>query len=104
MGNMIKQGMIREHFDCDCTSPDHQVIFTAWQEDNEHWDEEMFVHVSLKESLPWYKRVVAAVLYVFGLPAWRWHYDDVVLDKEAAERMRAFLDKFIQGRNNAQQD
>ena len=100
----MRNGMIREHFDCDCTSPDHQVIFSAWEETGEPWDEEMFVHVSLNESLPWYKRVVAAVLYVFGLPAWRWHYDDVVLRKEDAERMRTFLDKFIQGRNNVQKD
>lgn len=96
----MRQGMIREHFDCDCTSPDHQVIFTAWEDDNDIWDEEMFVHVSLNESLPWYQRVVAAVRYVFGLSAVRWHYDDVVLRKEDAERMRSFLDKFIQGRNN----
>ncbi len=96
----MHKGMIREHFDCDCTSPDHQVIFSAWENDDKAWDEEMFVHVSLNESLPWYKRVREAVRYVFGLPASRWHYDDVVLKKEDAERMRAFLDKFIQGRNN----
>jgi hypothetical protein len=98
------QGMIREHFDCECSSPDHQVIFTAWEGDSDVWDEEMFVHVSLNESLPWYKRVREAVRYVFGLPAVRWHYDDVVLNKDKAERMRAFLDKFIQGRNNVRED
>lgn len=96
----MPNGMIREHFDCDCSSPDHQVIFTAWENDDSVWDEEMFVHVSLNESHVWYRRIIPAFRYLIGLPAIRWHYSDVVLRKADAERMRAFLDKFIQGRNN----
>lgn len=65
-------------------------------EDNIYGDE-TFVHIRLHQPLPWHKRVMVAVKYIIGSNVFRWHYDDMILKKADAARMRSFLDKFIQG-------
>ena len=94
----MKDDIKREHFYCDCCSIEHQVVFSAWDWDD---DDSMYVHVSLNKSLPWYRRVYEAVRYVFNLDECSWHFDDVVLDRNDAARMRAFLDKYIEGKKDA---
>jgi hypothetical protein len=71
---------------CNCSSLEHHLIF--------HFDPElgsndlMFVNMNLNHYLPWYKRILRAVGYVFGRKSRYGDYDEVVLTREQVERIR----------------
>lgn len=78
--------MERYHFDCQCSDFQHSFRFTLDPEDGEVW-----LDVHLANWLPWYKRVWAALRYVFKCDRAYGHYDVTILRDEDYDRLRDLL-------------
>jgi hypothetical protein len=62
-------------FVCDCFSPEHmvKVDLYVWPDA----DPDFCMSVTADLHLPWYRRILAAIKYIFGYPSLSWH--DVLL-------------------------
>lgn len=68
---------------CDCHSPEHQLIVLG--------DEDfVYLHIHLDKRSFW-KRLVAGVKYIFGYYCQYGHWDEILLNKEAADRFGNLL-------------
>lgn len=82
-------------FECSCSSFDHNVRFEV--------DEEMghiSISVPLNHWLPWWKRLILAVKYVFKRTERYGHYDTVMLNPHDYDRIRALLDDSLEKMRN----
>jgi hypothetical protein len=74
-------------FECQCTTFDHNIRFEV---DSETGD--ISISVPLNHWLPWWKRMILAVKYVFMRTERYGHYDTVQLNPHDYPRIRALLD------------
>ena len=72
---------------CKCSSAEHQVVYWHDQADNE-----VYMHIHLA-PLPWWKRLVAAVKYLFGHKSRYGNWDEFVLNKDHATQLRDLADR-----------
>lgn len=72
--------------DCQCSDFDHVIRFTLDPQDGDVW-----LETHLSYWLPWYKRVWAAVKYVFKRQHGYGHYDCTMLREEDYDRLRDLL-------------
>jgi len=78
-----------EYFECDCHSPEHTLKFEF--DDDEKFPL-IFISVFLSE-LPWRKRLVEAVKYVFGYKCRYGHFEEFILKKEDCDRLIEIVGK-----------
>ncbi len=78
--------METEHFDCACSSFDH-VIRVSLDPD----DGDLYIDVRLNSYIAWYKRVWAALKYVFKVDVAFGHYDCTLIKDEDYDRLRDLL-------------
>lgn len=76
------------HFDCACSDFGHTIRFNLDPKDGE-----LYLDVHLYNWLPWYKRVWAAVQYVFKRHRPYGHYDCTLLKIEDFARLHSLLDR-----------
>ena len=67
-------------FVCDCGDVNHQFIITT---DENYGETNVYVEVKLNRNLPWYRRLVKGLKYIFGIgsPSVFGDYDEVILNK-----------------------
>lgn len=76
---------------CECHSPEHQMIFSFWEDKQES---EMYLTVHLSKSkLLW--RVRDAVKHIFGYQCKYGDWDEVCLDKQQAVEIRDMMNLFL---------
>lgn len=75
------------YMECDCRDSDHLVRFYA--DDDPEW-RTLGVSVQLSHYLPWWRRILVALDYIFG-PAKAPHFVDAVWTPEQIAPMIAFL-------------
>lgn len=62
----------------DCHSPEHQIILNTFPEDEE--DNSVYLQIHLVE-LPFWKRLIRGVRYIFGYKCKYGHFDEMLFDK-----------------------
>ena len=79
-----------EIFTCDCHSREHMVVagIHTWNDD----DADFYLQVTADLNCPWYRRIVPAVKYLFGLPSLSWH--DVLLSPADVYRLSSVIDDY----------
>jgi len=81
--------MFEEHyFDCCCSDFGHVIRFSFDAEDGD-----LYLSVHLHQWEPWYKRVWAAIRYVFKKDKTYGHYDTTMLRPEDFGRLHSLLDR-----------
>ena len=67
-------------FVCDCGDISHQFVISTYKT---FGDTSVVVEVRLNRNLPWYKRLIKGLTYIFGIgkPSRFGDYDEVILDK-----------------------
>lgn len=83
------------YVECACTSDEHLVRITCDIDDKHpERDSNVYINVQLSTYLPWYKRVVRAVRYVFGYECKYGHWDEAMLNMEQVGKLHMFLHAF----------
>ena len=84
----------RKLFLCECNSPNHQMIWSWWPEDE---DKTLYitVHLSTWKSLP--RRLWCAFLYVIGRSGLFGDWDEILISPHIAKEMRDYLNDFLEG-------
>jgi hypothetical protein len=80
---------------CDCGNNEHQIVISLWPECDE--PQEFYIAPHLRMYKGFFKRVVAAVRYIFGHKSKYGHYGEFVLTPEDVKEMFKFFDKHIDG-------
>jgi hypothetical protein len=71
--------MLSHYVECDCHSPEHTLRMSA--------DEDcVYLHVFLGDE-PWHRRLLNAVLYVFGRKCNYGHFDEFVISRDKLDRL-----------------
>lgn len=76
------------YFECQCRSPEHTIRF--WYDAREV---ELSTEVQLNHYLPWWKRVLAAVKYVFGISTYP-HFDSFIMKSDDVERLMKLCQEY----------
>lgn len=80
---------------CECgDTKDHLVILEF---DEQDWKDTVTIGLYMNHYLPWYKRLVNAVKYVFGIDNTYQHYVEAMYNKKTIGELRKWLDQ-IHGR------
>ena len=76
------------HFDCACGNMSHAVRFYA---DHDPDYREFGIEIMLNHYLPWHKRLIAGVKYIFGWTSKFSHYDAWILSRFDRSRLISLL-------------
>ena len=79
-------------FVCECHSTDHQFIFVMDPDDE--WDE-CYLEVHLSNLGTWYRRLWRKLQYLFGRRSRFGAWDEVIVKKTDAVRIRDLMQRFI---------
>lgn len=95
-----------EVFVCSCGTPEHQLLVSQWQDQNQqlklHWLE-LSVSVHLTRQTLW-RRLRYAWRYCWGHQCNYGAFEEILLDQQACERLRAVLDQHLHQLNQLQQE
>ena len=86
------------YFECRCGSDEHTLRFTLDIADLDY--KEIYSSVFLNQWRPWWKRVWAAIRYVFGYKCKYGHWDCWTMDENDATRLRDMCEEFINATKN----
>ena len=76
--------MNRQLYLCSCYSPDHQMIFTPGDPDEERI---IYVHVHLVKK-PFWQRLKYGIRYIFGYRCRYGAFDEMILGPEHSKQLR----------------
>ena len=93
------KGMEQQLFVCDCGDVSHQFILSWYPEDGD-WSDELYIQIHLNQSNGFWKRLWHGIKYVFGYKCRFGAFDEILLDKNSAARLRNSLDEFVQFNEN----
>ena len=88
------RGMEQELYVCDCGDVSHQFII-SWYPDDEDWNDLLYFQVHLNQSNGFWKRLWDAIKYVFGFKCRFGAFDEILVNKHDAKRLKNSLEKFI---------
>lgn len=71
---------------CQCGNTEHQIIFTAFEDEPEVY---MSVHLN---KLPLLKRIVCAIKYIFGYKSKYGDFDEVIIGKDEIHKFEKILE------------
>lgn len=97
LDRIVKKGPYlekRELFVCDCGDISHQFVanLDILDEDWQH----ITIEVKLNRNLPWYKRFLVALSYLFGSKPCRFgDFDEIVLARKHAPQLQRVVDALI---------
>lgn len=89
MAKYLKQ----EYYECQCSTPEHLIVFKLIDKD----DDTICATIHLSK-LPFYKRVVNGIKYIFGYSCQYGHFDEFLIDTDTAKRMIKMLNYFQKNR------
>lgn len=76
------------YFDCQCSSSEHTLRFNL-----DSTDGHIYISTHLTHFLPWYKRVLQAVKYIFGYHSKYGHFDCTELKPNEYSKLKELLDE-----------
>lgn len=76
--------------DCECSSAEHIIRFSLYDWDTDF--PELLVEVQASHFLPWYKRLIVSIKYLFGIPGLDWH--DSMIKSKDVPRLKELIEKF----------
>ncbi len=88
-----------EYFSCDCGTPDHIFRIMYFTDSKEAEDDYLFCSVHLTRGSFW-RRLKNGLRYIFGFDSRYGQWDEVLLGKEEALRLRNVCDKFLERYKN----
>ena len=95
----VDNGMRHHYVPCECKSMEHMFCFVYFEDAKKHidphWSDELYLEVQMISNKEWYKRVWAAIKYVFGHTSNYGHWDSASISPEEAVRMVELLNRFI---------
>lgn len=94
--------MSKKYIDCVCSSEEHVVRF-IFDIDEDSRFSSIYLGTQLA-PLPFFERVVAAIKYIFGYECKYGHWEETIIDLDAAKELRSEFDWFItsvEGRMNS---
>ena len=77
---------------CECHSPEHQMIFSFWED---KYEPNMYLTVHLEKSRFWW-RVKDAVKHIFGYQCKYGDWDEVCLYKQQAAEIRDTMNLYLE--------
>jgi hypothetical protein len=80
------------YFECRCGSSEHTLRFTL---DKDPEDPSIYADVYLNQYRTWWKRFWVGVKYIFGYRCKYGHWDNWILVRSDAQRLRDMCDEFI---------
>lgn len=83
-----------KYFDCSCMSPEHTVRFVVMLDNEVPERSDLNLEIQLNHYLPWYRRIVPAIKFLFGWRDLQNEYDTVVFKREDVVRLKEFLQSF----------
>lgn len=78
------------YLECECGNFSHTFRLT-----HDYIDNSICLEVNLNHYLPWYKRVVAAVRYIFKMNRSHEHYDVTLLTSQSMEDLAYLADDYF---------
>jgi hypothetical protein len=84
----------RQFFVCDCGDPTHQFITTYYPNDEDF--QFLAVEILLNNSVKFWKRLWHGLRYAFGYKSRYGAFDEVLLNKDDAQKLKKFLEEFIE--------
>lgn len=90
-----------ERFECSCGNWQDFIAVTYSRMDwgPNHGDhrltDDLSLHVQMNHFLPWYKRLVRAILYVFAKDAKWSHWSETLISHKDAIRLKKILEEYI---------
>lgn len=78
--------MQSELFLCQCNSPEHQLIFSYFPD-----EQNVYVTVHLTPIHGFWKRLKSAVWYLFGHRSIYGHFDEFILKPQDTERLQSVV-------------
>lgn len=79
----------KEYFECSCWSPEHLIMVETNASESE-----VIITTQLSHHLPWYKRIIPAIKYVFGMDYDCAGWGETVLNYSQAARLHQMLTEF----------
>lgn len=93
-------GMRHHYVPCECHSMDHTFAFVYFVDKSEKidpkWSDELYLEVQMISYKRWYRRLWAAIKYVFGYTSGYGHWDSATISPVEAGRIVELLNKFIE--------
>ena len=86
--------MEREFILCDCGCAEHQVLLQYFPDEDDKF-KVLYLTIHLVTYMNIFRRLWAALRYVFGYHCRYGHWDEIVVTKKTAAEMRDFIDKFL---------
>ena len=83
------------YFECSCGSPEHTIRFTLDKGDPPL----VYCDFYLSAYLPWYKRLIVSVKYVFKQAPQNEHFANWILRREDVERLLGICEELIEFKN-----
>jgi hypothetical protein len=88
----VKHDDIKVFLSCDCSSAEHTIVVQVYDWGNEMpYGPDFIVNIQAVNYLPIYKRVWAALKYIFGADL---TWDDVLVQKEDIPKLQAAIDHY----------
>jgi len=88
----VKHDDLTVFLSCECHSPDHTIIIQVYDwGDNLPYKPDFIVNVQASNYRPFYKRVWAALKYIFGADL---IWNDVILQKDDIPKLQAAIDHY----------
>lgn len=81
--------MENHYFNCQCTDFNHIFRFVYDPKDNDMW-----LEVHLYNWMPWYKRVWAAIRFIFKMEPAYGHYDTTIIRPEDIKNLQNLIDRY----------
>lgn len=78
---------------CRCSSPDHDVVVAYDKSEPEYG---LTFGMTLPQHHGFFKRIVLGVQYILGYKKQYSHYDEVILNKHNAEKLKQFIEKYLE--------
>lgn len=97
-GIKMPDDFYHEYYECRCESPEHVLRFTYSEEEYYKPDEKeavVYLNVFLSTGGFWH-RVKEGVKYIFGHKSKYGHFDDWIMKREDAEKLRDLFNKVVE--------
>jgi hypothetical protein len=73
---------------CQCSSPEHQIIFRYFEDESE---KEIYMSIHLNSSKNIFERINKAIKYIFGYKCKYGHFDEFILRQEDTEKFEKIV-------------
>jgi len=88
----VKHDDFKVFLSCECSSPEHTIVVQVFDwGDNLPYKPDFIVNVQASNYRPFYRRVCAALKYIFGADL---IWNDVIVDRKDIPKLQAAIDHY----------